>query len=359
VPHQALPQQTKVLDAAAPTAGTAAVQPALTVNTVKPAQASLPLTLAANGNIAAWQDAAIASESNALRIAEVRANVGDHVHAGQLLARFADDSVRVDLIQAQAALAEAIANETDAATNAKRAQTLDSSGALSAQQIGQYQTAAATASARLQSARAAVAAQQLRLHNTRVQAPDDGVISKRSATVGDVVSAGSELFRMIRQGRLEWRAEVTADELSQLKPGTIAHLRAANGATLAGRVRMIAPTVDVQTRIALVYVDLAKSDAALAGMFANGSFELGHSAALTLPQQAVVVRDGFAYVFRVGSNQHVTRLKVEAGRRIGGRVEIRSGVTTDADIVASGAGFLNDGDLVKVVAATTARQDAQ
>jgi multidrug efflux pump subunit AcrA (membrane-fusion protein) len=83
-------------------------------------------------------------------------------------------------------------------------------------------------------------------------------------------------------------------------------------------------------------------------MFARGEFELGNSVALTLPQQAVVVRDGFSYVFKVAPDQHVSRQKVSVGRRIGELVEITQGITADNTIAATGAGFLNDGDLVRV-----------
>ena len=65
--------------------------------------------------------------------------------------------------------------------------------------------------------------QQLRLRQTRVLAPDNGVISARSATVGAVLPAGQELFRLIRQGRLEWRAEVAAADLARLKPRSEEH----------------------------------------------------------------------------------------------------------------------------------------
>jgi RND family efflux transporter MFP subunit len=188
-----------------------------------------------------------------------------------------------------------------------------------------------------------------------VVAPDSGVISARSATVGAVVGVGAELFRMIRQGRLEWRAEVTSAELARIKPGTKAVVKAASGGELAGKVRTVAPTVDAQTRTALVYVDLpaelAPNAPFKAGMFASGQFELGASSALTVPQQALIVRDGFSYVFRLEQNSRVSQLKVSTGRRIGQRVEIVGGLAPDASVVVSGAGFLNDGDLVRVVPA--------
>lgn len=348
-------------------------RPALTVTTVQAVASRLPVKVEANGSIAAWQEASVGTESNALRLAEVLVNVGDVVQRGQVLARFADDSVQADVAQARAGVAETSAQATEATANANRVRTLLNTGTFSGQQISQYLAAEQTALARVESAKAVLAAQLLRLKNTQVLAPDAGIISARSATVGAVVPAGTELFRLIRQGRLEWRAEMTASELASVVPGTPVEVVAANGARLSGKVRTVAPTVDPQTRSGLVYVDLpamgmkqatvptdrsqpsgAKGDlpkSALPGMFARGEFQLGSTAALTVPQQAVVVRDGFSYVFRLNADQRVSQVKVRLGRRSGDRVEVVEGVDPDAVLIASGAGFLNDGDLVKVVAA--------
>jgi RND family efflux transporter MFP subunit len=329
-------------------------RPALTVTTARPATARLPLRLNANGNVAAWQEAVIGSESNGLRLREVRVNVGDVVRKGQVLAVFDAGVVNADLAQARAALQEAEANAAAAQSDAQRARSLQSSGAMSEQEVTRYITAERTAAARVAAARATLSQQQLRLKYTQVVAPDSGIVSNRSATVGAVASVGTELFRMIRQGRLEWRAEVTAAELPRMKPGLKARVKAASGAVVAGTVRTVAPTVDPQTRIALVYVDLPPSlaaDAPLkAGMFAGGQFELGESGALTVPQQAIAVRDGFAYVFRLNADNRVSQVKVTTGRRLGDRVEVTAGLPADALVVISGAGFLNDGDLVRNVA---------
>jgi RND family efflux transporter MFP subunit len=329
----------------------AAPTPALTVTTARPATARLPLRLSANGNVAAWQEAVIGSESNGLRLREVRVNVGDVVRKGQVLAVFDADPVNADLAQARAALQEAEANAAAAQSDAQRARALQSSGAMSEQEVTRYITAERTAAARVASARATLSQQQLRLKYTQVVAPDSGIVSARSATVGAVAGVGAELFRMIRQGRLEWRAEVTAAELPRMKPGLKAQVKAASGATVTGTVRTVAPTVDPQSRVALVYVDLPPSLAPgaplKAGMFAGGQFELGESSALTVPQQAIAVRDGFAYVFRLNQDSRVSQLKVTTGRRIGERVEVVAGLPADALVVVSGAGFLNDGDLVR------------
>jgi RND family efflux transporter MFP subunit len=329
-------------------------KPALTVTTTVPLQAMLPVTLAANGNLAAWQEASIGTETNGLRVSEVLVNVGDRVRRGQVLARFAAETLRADAAQAQAALAEAEASLGEAANNAARARTLQQTGAMSASQINQYITAEATARARVAAARAQLQAQQARLNQSSVLAPDDGVISVRTATVGAVIGPGTELFRLIRKGRLEWRAEVTSSELGRITVGTHALVTATSGARLEGRVRMIGPTVDPQTRVALVYVDVtplpgAAAGSARAGMFARGEFELGAQPALTVPQPAVVVREGFSYVFRVNPDNRVSQVKVQIGRISGDRLQIVSGLNSDARIVASGGGFLNDGDLVRVV----------
>ena len=350
---KAAPQTSPVANPAG--AQTNVARPALTVTGTQAQTQALPIKLTANGNIAAWQEASVGAEIGGLRLAEVLVNVGDTVQRGQVLARFATDAVQADLAQARAVVAEASASAQEATANADRVRALLNTGVFSGQQSSQYLTAEQTAKARVESAKAVMAAQLLRLQNTEVRASDSGIISARLATVGAVVGAGSELFKLIRQGRLEWRAEVGANDLYRLPAGAAVSVAAASGSLVTGRVRTVAPTVDPQTRSGLVYVDLpsgpSRQAGLKAGMFASGEFELGSSPALTVPQQAVVVRDGFSYVFRLNADQRVSQLKVQTGRRVGERVELLDGVGAESSLVASGAGFLNDGDLVKVAPA--------
>ncbi|MBC7955964.1 MAG: efflux transporter periplasmic adaptor subunit, partial [Cytophagales bacterium] len=142
-----------------------------------------------------------------------------------------------------------------------------------------------------------------------------------------------------------------------------ASVAATSGAApVTGKVRMVAPTVDAQTRNGIVYVDLVTStketSEVKAGMFARGEFDVGSSDALTLPQSAVVLRDGFSYVLKVGPDAKVTQAKVGVGRRVGDRIEITSGLDASAKVVAAGGGFLSDGDTVKVVDAPAAAKPA-
>jgi RND family efflux transporter MFP subunit len=332
---------TLAVRAADPPPPAAPAKPALTVQAVTAAPARLARTLAANGGLHPWQEAVIGAEANGWRLAEVAVNVGDRVRRGQVLARFAVDLPRADLAQTEAAVAEAEALLAEAAANAQRARDLHGSGMMSAQQINQVLTAERTAQARLQ-------AQRVRLAQAEVRAPDDGVISSRSATVGAVVPAGAELFRLIRQGRLEWRAEVPADQLALVRTGQPVRLTPVGGPMIAGRVRMVAPTVDAAARQGLVYVDLPQPGAAKAGMFARGEIVLGEDEASTLPQSAVLLRDGFHVVFVIGADGTVAERKVEVGRRAGDRFELIGGLPAGARVVARGGAFLADGDLVRV-----------
>jgi len=334
-----------------------ASKPALSVTTTTPQVIDWPLTLKASGNIAAWQEAVIGPEISNYRITEVRANVGDVVKKGQVLARIAGDAVESEYAEIRASVAEAEATLAEARANHARARQLSESGFYSAQQATQTLTAADTALARLNAAKARLQSAELKRSKATVLAPDDGIISARAATVGTLTQPGQELFRLIRGGRLEWRAEVTAAELGRLKPGQAATLNGPNGEVMAGVVRAVAPTVDAQTGNALVYVDLPVAAASMvgAGMFARGEFSLGQRPALTLPQSAVLLREGFAYVFRVEGDK-VIQTKIATGRRIGERIELIDGSGLDANtqVVTSGVGFLADGDSVRIVPAPAA-----
>ncbi len=325
-------------------------KPALTVNVVSPEQLEINQQVLANGSLAAWQEAVICAEANGLKMIEVRVNVGDRVKQGDVIAVLQSDTLKAELAQAEGTLAEAVANALEARVQTDRAKSLQQQGFFSNAQLSQALATDAIAQARVQSARAAVQLQTLRLSQTQVKSPDAGVISSRQATVGSVVNAGTELFRLIRQGRLEWRAEVNASDMGRIKVGSSVKVTAASGQVLQGKVRMVAPSVDAQTRNALVYVDLSDQiGSARAGMYAKGEIMLGQSKAMTVPQTAVVVRDGFSYVYTVGSDSKVTQVKVQTGRLSGDQQEILSGLKSNERVVVSGGAFLNSGDTVRVV----------
>lgn len=341
--------------APAPDVVPGAPSPALNVTVIRPEQREIPLSLTAHGSVEAWQEAIIGAEVNGLRLAEVKAQVGDLVRKGQVLAVFDDTNVLTEIAQSRAALAEAEASEAEARLKAGHVQQVAGTGAMSELQVVEYSTAEKIAVAKVQGAKSQLDAELQRQKNTRVLASDDGVISSRSATLGAVASQGQELFRLIRQNRLEWRAEVTTEEMALLKPGQIANVIVVGFPSVIGKVRILSPTVDPQNRHALVYVDLpgAVTHGLRPGMFGQGVFKQGVRRGLSIPQDAICLRDGFSYVFRLekptGDQAEVVQIKVQPGRYFGEWVEMVAGVNPNDRLVASGACFLSDGDGVRVV----------
>lgn len=335
-------------------AETQAPPAALAVSLTEPTRLDWPDTIEANGTTTAWQEAVIGAETGSLRITELLADVGSTVKRGQVLARLADATATADLRKQEAAVAQARANLEQAQTDLKRSKLAADSGALSAQKLDEYRITETVDRAALASAEAELQSKRITVSQTRIVAVDDGVISSRSALLGNVVSAGTELFRLIRQGRVEWQAEVDAQQLTRIQPGQPAHVTLPTGRTADGKVRLVSPTLSTSTGRAIVYVALDGRDAQ-PGMFAGGRIELASRPALTVPESALVPRDGRTDVYVLNSDSvSVARRTVATGRRRDGRVEVTTGLNADARVVASGGGFLSDGARVRVAPSTVA-----
>src|SRR5690606_27369598 len=288
-------------------------------------------------------------------------DVGQQVRAGQVLLELDHRSLDSELRQAQAALSEAEAGVELARANLARGELLVKDRYISASQLDELRAARTQAQARRNTARAARDAAQLRRDFAELRAPADGIISARLVQPGQVVAAGTELLRLIRDGRLEWRAELAEDELSLVEPGA-AVLLPARGGTVSGRIRAVSPGVDAQTRTGPGYADLpqAAPDSPLQpGTSVEGRIATGRGSGVVVPAASVVQRDGHAYVFTL-DDQHVAhRVRVTTGTRLDGRVEIVEGLKAGDAVVEQGAGFLGDGDTVRVVEAKAAKAPAK
>ncbi len=322
----------------------------LTVELVKPQRTSWPLQLKASGALQAWQEAVISAETGPLRIASLQVDVGSWVKRGTVMATLAPDTVLADRDRLRGLVAEADANLAQADSDVVRANQVGESGALSAQQIQKYKVAQRTARASLQQQQAQLRATEIQLAQTHVIAADDGLVSSRSALLGKVVSSGEELFRLIRQGRIEWQAELDAQQLAQVKTGQTAQVTLPGGQQVAGVVRLVSPTLSNTTSRGLVYVQLPAPSPARAGMYGSGVINIGAADVLTLPDTAVIMRDGRAHVFVVGADKRARQVAVTPGDRRDGRVAV-TGLDADAKVVKSGAAFLSDGVTVRVTGA--------
>jgi RND family efflux transporter MFP subunit len=215
------------------------------------------------------------------------------------------------------------------------------------------------ARARVEVSKAELQSADLRMRHTRVTAPDDGVISARTVNVGQVAQVGIEMLRLLRKGRVEWRAEVPESRLREIHVGQAVNVTTADGTTLQGKVRTVAPTIESTTRAGLVYVDIPSSGAARPGMFARGEILLKQSTAQMAPTASVVIEDGYSYVFVIKDEQSVQRRRVETGTVQGRQIEIVAGVEPGERIVDKGAGFLKDGDRVSVVSEVLSASEAR
>jgi multidrug efflux pump subunit AcrA (membrane-fusion protein) len=121
-----------------------------------------------------------------------------------------------------------------------------------------------------------------------------------------------------------------------------------DGQAIDGKVRLVGPSVSTDTSRAIVYVALPTGIRPRTGLYVTGNIELQTSPALTVPETAIVFRDGISYLFTSGEDQRVQRVRVETGRRNNGEVEIVSGIDRSSKVVTSGGAFLSDNDLVKI-----------
>jgi RND family efflux transporter MFP subunit len=326
-----------------------AASASLAVSLARAEQRPIERSIAASGPVTAWEEMQLGVELSGLRVTALHADVGQIVHKGDVLLEIDHQTLDSDLRQAQATYAEAQAGVVLAKVNLWRGQEMAKSQLISASALDELKAALVQAEARASTTGAQRDGVQMRRDFASLRAPDDGVISKRMVQPGQVVMAGAELLRMIRQGRLEWRPELPEADLAKVAVGATVILKDANSQPVKGHVRAVSPGVDTSTRTGTVYADLPQPGALKAGAFVEGRIVTSASTGLLVPTAAVVMRDGYAYVFTVDAQNIVHRIRVSVGAPQGDQVEVLDGLRPGEALVATGAGFLGDGDKVRVV----------
>jgi HlyD family secretion protein len=342
----------------------AALPPSQTITIGTVVKGPMIRTLVVNGSLAPWEELPIGAETGGWAIVEVAVDEGDRVQKGQLLARLDDSVLKAQVAQADAAIGQADAQlrkaEAMAATagsDAKRAHELSRNGYMSGQMAEQRETTLTTAAAdvnvarqNLEAAKAVKAEREAQLAHTEIRAPTDGIIAKRMAYLGNVVEVGQQLFHIVRDNRIELRAEVPEIDLPRLRAGQKATITLgdADARRVEGHIRLVGATVDPQTRIGIVYVALPDDQVLKPGMFVRGVIETGSGDVLQVPEEALVYKDGKPAVFVVGDDSRTRLRMVELGDRQGGSVEILNGLEAGDHVALAGAGYLKDNDLVRV-----------
>lgn len=336
-----------------------AEQAVLSVETVMPSQESIGNTLSAEGTISAKDVANVSAKVNGVAIESVLVEEGQRVKAGQVLAIFDTDAVEQQVLQAEADVAEAQATLANASADAARVLPLLDIDAISKQEADRYRTSELRAKASLQASKARLSNQRLNLDNANVVAPVSGVISGKMAEVG-MVAGGEPLFTIIKNGVLEWRADIDPKLIGEVSVGTPVKVSLPNKQSVMGEVSRIAPTADNNRQIT-IYASLSANTAARAGMYQTGEFLIGSASMQTVPNAAIVSNDGYDYVMLVTgiktqNNKTSGRIKqqrVTLGERLGDSVAIKEPLPSESRVVKQGGSFLNDGDLVRIVDSAT------
>lgn len=319
---------------------------------------NLPRTLSASGSVSAWEEVPVGAETGGLVATAVYVDEGAYVRQGQPLVQLNDTVLRAQVRQSEAQVATARANLSRDQAALARAQELKERGYLSQASLDTATANQRAAAAALQSAEAALSEQRTRLAQTVIRAPVSGRIISRSVTRGQIVQAGTELFRMVRDGRLELDAQVPEADLPLVRAGQTATIVSEEAGSVVGTVRIVTPEVDPQTRLGLARVALPAGAALRPGMFARAEINVGAQPAFVVPSSSIVYREGKPGVYVIGTNDTVAFRAVTTGIRQGQDLAV-TGVRANERVVVSGAGFLGDGDQVRIGAARAAPAAAQ
>ncbi|MEQ7153835.1 efflux RND transporter periplasmic adaptor subunit [Brevundimonas aurifodinae] len=338
----------KETDAEAPNA----VGQAVTAVTVT--SSDLPRVISASGTVTAWEEVPVGAETGGLVATAVYVDEGEYVRQGQPLVQLNDALLRAQLRQQQAAVQTAEANLARDEAALARSQELKERGFLSQASLDTALANQRASAANLASARASLSETQTRVDQATIRAPVSGLISSRSVTRGQIVAAGSELFRMVRDGRLELDARIPEAELALVRAGMPATIISDQAGQASGAVRIVTPQVDPETRLGVARVALSGGTALKPGMFARAEIDAGSQPSLTVPAAAVVFRENRAGVYVLAADSTVRFQPITEGGRSEGRVAIAAGLEAGQRVVVEGAGFLGEGDQVRVVQAAAA-----
>jgi len=331
-----------------------------TVTAATVSQTSLDRTVTASGSVSAWEEVPVGAETGGLNATAVYVDEGSYVRQGQPLVQMNDALLRAQLNQQQAQVQTAEANVARDDAALARAQELKERGFLSQASLDTALANQRSSQANLAAARAALSETRTRLSQATVRAPVSGLIISRSVTKGQIIAAGTELFRMVRDGRLELDAQVPETELALIRAGQSATVTSSEAGETTGTVRIVTPEVNADTRLGVARISLAPGSPLRPGMFARAQINVGAQPATTVPTGSVLYRDNRAGVFVLNADNTVRFQPVTVLSRTDARTAV-TGVNTGVRVIVEGAGFLNDGDGVTVSqpAAAPARAAAQ
>lgn len=344
------------------------------VTCVRAGTSEMVETILVTGTLVPRDEVTVSPENPGLQIVAVEVEEGEHVAAGQVLARLARAEIDARVEESAAALAladaaiaqarsqiavgEAVVSQSGPAL--ERIETLIRSGAatqvLLEQRVAEHHGNVARLSALRQGLALAEADKRMKLaqrqallvrrDQTEIRAPVDGLVVSRTARLGAITPpVAPPLFRIAARGDIELEAEVPAFLMPKLRVGQSVRLNLGERAEIEGRVRLVLPEIDRASRLGRIRVTLPADRRLQLGAFARGRVETARRMAVAVPNSALLHAAGSTVVQTVVS-ERVVAVRVETGLQIRGRTEIRSGLEPDHIVVARAGAFLQEGDRV-------------
>jgi RND family efflux transporter MFP subunit len=286
------------------------------------------------------------------KVVECRANLGDTVRRGQVLARLETADYQLGAQSGAAGVSEARSNLEFAEADFERYRKLREQGFVSSAQLEQKKMQREAAKARLVAVQSGHDMQSRQLAYTALTADHDGVLTAAECNPGQVVAAGQPLLRLAQDGGREIEIHLPEDVMPRLGRATKFTVRfaAMPGKTFPGKLRELAAAADPATRTYTARIRLQGNDPALRlGMSASVTLDGGAEQAMRLPLAAVLGYDGKPQVWKVDQVGMVHAASVTVAGIDGNEVRIASGLTAGDVVVTAGANLLREGQTVRLM----------
>ena len=287
-------------------------------------------------------------EGRLLSVAEAGARVG----SGDTVAIIDDTLLQQELLERRADIARTRARLDFLEKEARRLQRLARQNNAAQSQLEQVISDRAGAQAELTAARARERMTLERLQRTTLRAPFDGVIRLRLLRAGEWVDSGEAVVEIVDVRRLEVQGWVARQALSHLRPGAGVRLQSAMQ-QFKGEVRALVPVADPESRLYELRVSLPPGE-----WMAGDSVRIAVPAAqprrvLAVPRDALVIRRGAIYVYRVTQDNVAERVEVRTGIADDAYIEVQGRLEAGDRVVIRGGERLRDGQTVIVQRAET------
>ncbi|HTV52889.1 MAG TPA: efflux RND transporter periplasmic adaptor subunit [Steroidobacteraceae bacterium] len=332
-------------------------QALVVVSTTHPAPITDDSDLVMPGNLQANYEAPIYARTSGY-LSKWLVDIGARVRSGQLLAVIESPEVDQQLSQAQADLANAIANQQIADVTATRWRNLRESDSVSKQEADEKISAAQAADAQVLAARANVDRLRALAGFERIVAPFNGIITARETDVGQLINAGSgngpEMFRIADEERLRLYVRVPQADSRYMTQGLKVEVRLPDrpDQKFSGILDTTASAIDPASRTMLVEVLIDNHrHELLPGAYAEVHFELPAAApgSFMLPSNVLLFRGDGLHVATVDGQGHVVLKAVQLGRDYGSSIEVVSGITASDNVILSPPDSITSGVAVRVV----------